>query len=209
MPKNQKPRRKFNPARHARRVTLFTRATVESISDQFRRVEFAVLHRLHRGECTEDELYEARDLLNGALFGIMHRQKALDVDECSEAVDALTAGGIALTTVTREGLSRGRFVCHADELRKIEQAVAIAGQFIEDSLDPSASAASMMVDEMNASMLIRDCARTVTRIQVTKKIIDRAYDMAVSLSRWARSPNFQKLYDKTITDLSGMIAACQ
>lgn len=209
MPTSKKPRRKFQPRRHARRVTFFTRDTIETIHDQFRRIEYAVLNRLHTGECTENELYETRDLLNGVLFGIMHRQKALDVAECNVAVDTLTAGGIALATVTRNGLERHRFICHADELHKIEEAVAVAGQFIEDSLDPAASAATMMVDEMNGSMLIRDCSRKCARIQVTKKIIDRAYNMAVDLSRWAKSPDFQKRYDRTITDLSGMIAACQ
>lgn len=175
MPKSKKPRKRYVSGQHAISVPGMRLERINNIKTQIANAETALRIKLPRGEATYSDLDQVRSLFNCLMFSLMHRQKVIDQSESEEAGNELIQAGIDLTAVMQRGAETERYVCRASEMRSILSGLQTASDFILDSLD---ACPIILVDEFNASLLIRDALPETGEIVVQKKTVDMAYRLA-------------------------------
>ena len=199
MPGTKKPRKKYRPKRIA--LPCFKRTDIEYMRKVFRNVELSALLKLHTGECSFSDLEDIRDTFNCCVFAFMHRQAAFDQKEIDEAVALITDAGQKLTEVLHRGRDRNRFVCTADQLKVIIEAIDTCNTFVNDSLD---TCPFQMFDEFNGSLLIRDALPPEGSFSCSRKIVDFAFSEARRINRLDDAV-FQKAQLQVIKQLQAMM----
>ena len=180
MPKSKKPRKKYCSGAHAVSFPGIRRCDIDDIKAKISTAETAVRIKLPRGEASYSDLSQVRDLFNCLMFSLMHRQKVIDQSEADAAGDELIQAGIDLTAVMKRGAETEHYVCRASEMRSILSGLQTASDFIRDSLGVCPST---LVDEFNASLLIRDALPENGEIVVQKRTVDLAYRLAQQMGK--------------------------
>lgn len=138
MAKNKKPRKKYHPK--PVRTQCVIKEDLDSLRSLVSQISLSAEFALPAGTATVEQVDCIKALLNHAMTGIMSREY-LSPFERAEALRVLDKGGDALVAMVKKACDRRdkakatdlRFVCTADELNAIRDAVAIADQFLTDS----------------------------------------------------------------------------
>lgn len=175
MPKSKKPRKKYVSGQHAISVPGMRLDRIKNIKTQIANAEIALRIKMPQGEATYSDLDQVRSLFNCLTFCLEHRKKVINQAESEAAGKELIQAGIDLTAVMKRGAETEHYVCRASELSSILAGLQTANDFILDSLD---ACPIILVDEFNASLLIRDALPEHGEIVVQKKTVDMAYRLA-------------------------------
>ncbi len=134
MAKNKAPRKPYR--KRPERCFCATKEDLDDIKDQIVHTALAAELALPAGTASPDDVACINSLFNHALVGLVGRDY-LDEGERAEAAKIIDEAGKALDVVVQRGKARGemRFVFTGDELNLVRDAVAVAQQFINDSLD--------------------------------------------------------------------------
>ena len=203
MPANKKPRKKRN-LRKPIALNCFRARDIRSVLEMLENVELAGYLKLHKGECSYEDITSIHDLIGATLFAVIHRRNALDGAEVAPIADDLVRAGSDIRNVIRRGIEKQHFVCTGDELQRIQGAMCVTGQFFRDSFE--GVSASTMLNEMNASFLIRDAILGRGNFNVTRRIVDIAYDIAINLNRLPTGSRAEAIYRRdSITRLRQLL----
>lgn len=174
MPKSKKPRKKHVPKRTA--IPIFYQHEEKRVRRMFANAEIATDIKLPRGECSEDDLGTIRDCLNTGNFIAQHRRDELDPQRFCEMMKALHEAWPALDALTDRGKANGgRFVCTADELKKIPLALFYVTDIVNLFLETQPGA---VVDEHNGALLLRDTLPKDAIYSADDDVISFAYMQA-------------------------------
>ncbi len=140
MAKNKKPRKKYHPK--PVRTQCYTKEDVESLQAMIRKVSLATEISLPAGSASREDVQCIASLLNHATMGLLSRDW-LDVEERAAAAQIVDHGGDMLVGMVRKACNRAdkeqgeepKFICTAEELNAIRDAVEVADRFVTDSLD--------------------------------------------------------------------------
>lgn len=180
-------------------LNCFRKSDIEDVYSQLSRVELTASLKLHKGESTLDELHEVRDLFNATCFGCLHRKDAITDDGSVDAVKFIMATGVKLANLCRRGAP---YVCWADELKDIQEALAICTDFVRDSLD---TCPSTFLAEFNGSILVRDAVRLSRQFSVSDKTVNAAYKAAVEINRLS-GKEYERAYESALKSLKEMVS---
>lgn len=139
MAKNKKPRKQYKPK--PQRMFCADQVDIDDIKSLTRYVGLVTELSLPLGKASADDLSCIKSLLNHALIGFVGRDY-LDEKEREDAVVVVNKGGDACVAAVKRACERRdqtgeelRFIFTGDELNAVRDAVAVADQFISDSLD--------------------------------------------------------------------------
>lgn len=136
MAKNKSPRKHYRPKPCY--VPLWTEKDKSNIKALFEHAELVTMLKLPTGEARMDDLCCIRDTLNLCLMGCMTRDW-LDKDEVKAAEPVIRRAGMALMTSVDKCIDRNplqpRYVFTGDAIKAIQAGVAVAGPYINDSID--------------------------------------------------------------------------
>ncbi len=144
MAKNKKPRKPYH--RKPVRSQCVAASDIALLKALICDVSLATEIALPAGTATTEQVNCIKVLINHALTGIMSREW-LSPAERLAAIETIDRGGDALVAMVKkafdrrdkQGESEPRFVCTADELNDIRDAVQVGSQFLTDSLDVAAN----------------------------------------------------------------------
>ncbi len=140
MAKNKKPRKPYHPK--PVRTQCVIQEDIDSLQAMVRQVSLATELSLPAGSATPEQIECIKVMLNHAMTGLMSREY-LSAFERADALKKIDEGGDALVGMVKKAFDRrdkakakaARFICTADELNAIRNAVAIADQFLTDSYE--------------------------------------------------------------------------
>lgn len=174
MPKSKKPRKPHEPKRIA--IPIFYKYEEAKVRRRFENAEIAVNLKLPRGECSKDDVNTIFDCLNVGNFISQHRRAEIDPEQYREMLMALNAAWPSLESLYSRGEAHGgRYVCTAEELKKIPLAMAYVTDVVKLFLETQPGA---VVDEYNGALLLRDVLPGDDAFKVDDEAISCAYLLA-------------------------------
>lgn len=136
MPKNKKPRKKFNPKRHFRAFTFgtFTAVQEDALYKKFLTLELKAETTLAKGLCSSEEIADMMDFLQWGKIAVAGRDFYKDADRI-EAQKVLIESADAMNSVMLRGIEKEHYVCTAQELNSIRDGMAIVGPLMRESIE--------------------------------------------------------------------------
>lgn len=131
MPKSQKPRKRYRKEEHAQ-PPVVTQEEIDQIHSMTTDYELVTEGSLPRGCATLNHLRCMRDVINLAITDLL-----LQNEYTVEQSEILNAGGDALQSVTDNSMVHygWRFVCRAEELNAIRDAVELAASRVHKAFE--------------------------------------------------------------------------
>lgn len=146
MPKSKKPRHKYKP-KAGIDFTKVRRQDIEFLQDEFTKIELATEMRLPFGKTTDNDFYMMRDFINWGIVASTVREWLPEKTRL-DANDLLHKAAKATTEVQIRGRkNHGIFVCKAEELNLIQDAIEVVGDLMRESLK---ECPTLVVREWNA-----------------------------------------------------------
>lgn len=135
MSKNKKPRRKFNPNKHARYFAFsgLTDVTEKFIYEKFLSLQLKAEMKLLNGNCTTDEVADLMDFLQWGKIAVATRKFYEDKDRIN-AQKILIEASDALNQVMIRGIDSDHYVCTGNEINLIRDGMSIVGPLMETSI---------------------------------------------------------------------------
>ena len=132
MPKSQKPRKRYRKEEHAQ-PPVVTQEKIDQIHSMTTDYELVTEGSLPQGCATLNHLRCMRDVINLAITDLL-----LQNEYTVEQSEILNAGGDALQSVTDNSMVHyggKRFVCRAEELNAIRDAVELAASRVHKAFE--------------------------------------------------------------------------
>ena len=135
MPKNKKPRRKFNPKRHLRHFAFkgLTETEETVLYRKFLSLELKAETTLAKGLCTSEEIADMMDFLQWGKIAVATRD-FYSLEDRIEAQKVLIKSANSMSSLMKRGIKNEHYVCTADELNSIRDGMSIVGPLIEQSI---------------------------------------------------------------------------
>ncbi len=132
MPKSKKPRKKYRKEDHAQPAVI-TQEKIDKVHSLTTNYELITEMSLPQGCAKLDDIRCMRDLINLAITDLL-----LQNEYTIEQSEILNAGGDALQSVTDNSMAHNggkRFVCRAEELNVIRDAVELAAGRVHEAFE--------------------------------------------------------------------------
>ena len=173
MAKNKKPRKAYH--RKPVRSQCVAQSDIDLLKAMICDVGLATEIALPAGTASVEQVNSIKVLTNRALTGIMSREW-LSPAERMAAIQTIDRGGYSLLAMVRKaydrrdklGLKEPCFVCTADELNNIRDAVQVSSQFLTDSLDV---AANRTLREFFAMKILMGRGITEPKIEQVNRVV--------------------------------------
>ena len=197
MPKSKKPRRKRQP--RPAMVYCFRKADIDDVREIVIKIETKARIKLGFGNSSLEDLREMRDLMNAVVFASLHRDNIIKDKESKECIEFIVETGAKLAELSKK---EPPYVCTADQLNSIKEALSICTDFANDSLD---NCPNKFLNEFNGALLVRDSVIKTQRFTVSKKIVDIAVHEAAVLNLVNDPKEYAKEYDRIIKLLKQLV----
>ena len=146
MPKSKKPRHK-RKVKSGIDFTKVRKKDIEFLQNEFMGIELAAEMRLPFGNATDNDFYMMRDFINWGIVAATVREWLPEKTRL-DANDLLHKAAKATTEVQMRGRkNHGIFVCRAEELNLIRDAIEIVCDLMRESLE---KCPTLVVKEWNA-----------------------------------------------------------
>lgn len=133
MPVSKKPRHKYKP-KTGIDFTRVRKEDLEYLQNEFTKIELATEMRLPFGKATDSDFYQMRDFVNWGIVAATVREWIPEPKRLA-ANDLLHKAAKATTEVQVRGRkNHGIFVCRAEELNLIRDAIEVVGDLMRESL---------------------------------------------------------------------------
>lgn len=133
MPKSKKPRHKYKP-KSGIDFTKVRRQDIDFLQEEFTKIELATEMRLPFSKATDSDFYQMRDFINWGIVAATVREWLPEKTRL-DANDLLHKAAKATTEVQIRGRkNHGIFVCRAEELNLIRDAIEVVGDLMRESL---------------------------------------------------------------------------
>lgn len=135
MPKNKKPRKKFNQKKHLRAFILggFTEYEEEKLFQKFLTLELKAETALPKGLCKHEDIADMMDFLQWGKIAVASRDYYKDSDRIA-AQEALIKSADAIASLIERGIDEEHYVCTAEELNSIRDGMSIVGPLMNESI---------------------------------------------------------------------------
>ena len=134
MPKNKKPRRKFDPKKHSRQFNYgLTAVEASELLDKFVTLELKAESALIFGKCTDQEIADLMDFLQWGKIAIPSRTWYKD-SERAEALKVVIQAAWAIKDVMTRGFDTSHYVCTSQEISDIRSGMDVVGPLMRRSI---------------------------------------------------------------------------
>lgn len=161
------------------------KADIDDLQAMLTDIALRTEQKLPRGNATYEDVKLINTVLNHAMTGILGREY-LNTMERGQACRMIDAGNGALQNVVKKAYLRAkdtgteaRFVCTAEELNRIRDAVAVAQQFLQDSYEVQPHRTIREYYAMRA-LIMQGQTEEITPAKVEKMIAKLAEQDAVN-----------------------------
>ncbi len=177
MPKSKSKRGKAYRPKAIALPLHFSPAKLEEIESMIANVETRVLLKIKTGECEVEEMRGVRDVLNIALFAMVHRQKGFKDYPLEEIAEQIVQAGVDTARVIERAKKLGRVVCTGDEMGSILDTLEACVRFCREQLE---QCPGIFAVEINAAKMMTSTHEG--RVTVSKKSIDWVFDRAMQIT---------------------------
>lgn len=179
MPKSTKKRKNGKVKKSVQKtyfvMSTFNKNSIKAITDAILMAELAVEQKLHRGECSYNDLGCVRDVSDAAQIALLNR-KCFTQETLDEFIPLFIKCTEAIYAVARRAQDRkdGKLICNAEEIEHIRDHFIPAAQLVRDSFE---NCPRIMLHEWEFMLKLHEEAQDkpfveLTRAQVRKGIQD-------------------------------------
>ena len=147
-------------------MSTFNKNSIKAITDAIIMAELAVEQKLHRGECSYNDLGCVRDVSDAAQIALLHR-KCFEQETINEFVPLFIKCTEAIYAVARraQGRKDGKLICNSEEIEHIRDHFIPAAQLVRDSFE---NCPRVMLHEWELMLKLHDESQDKPFVELTR-----------------------------------------